>query len=129
VQTICISCLGQEKEHVLTLSSKGLAMFVKIKTYRDEELYLILKETLDMFYDAYGKLDFKNIGEKNNITNTVWALSMLSFRLRWLCESILSCIDYYSVAIIYRAYIDHNGLYVGRHSLVRLSRSADRLEK
>jgi len=83
-------------------------MFVKIKTYRDDELYLILRETCEMFNDAQHKLNFKNIADKNNITNTVWILVMLSFRLRCLCESILSCTDYYSVAIIYRAFIEHS---------------------
>jgi hypothetical protein len=80
---------------------------LKIKTYRDEEQYRILNETMKMFYDAHAKFHFKNIGEKNNIINTVWALVMLSFRLRWLSESILSCTDFYSVAIIYRALIEH----------------------
>lgn len=104
---------GLFKEHMDELNRffdkyKGLAMFVKIKTYRDEEPYLILNETSKMFDDARGKLDFKNIGEKNNIINTVWALIMLSFRLQWLCKSILSCQDYYSAAIIYRAFIEHS---------------------
>ena len=80
---------------------------LKIKTYRDDELYILMKEILDMFYDAHNKLNFKKIGEKNNITNTIWVLVMLSFRLRWLCESILSFKDYYSAAIIFRAYIEH----------------------
>lgn len=80
---------------------------LKIKTYRDDELYLLMKETLDMFYDAHSKLNFKKIGEKNNVTNTVWVLVMLSFRLRWLCESILSFVDYYSAVILYRACIEH----------------------
>ena len=80
---------------------------LKIKTYRDDELYILMKETLDMFYEAHNKLNFKKIGEKNNITNTVWVLVMLSFRLRWLCESILSFVDYYSAVVIFRACIEH----------------------
>jgi len=83
-------------------------MLPQVKTYRDNELYLILNETCKMFNEAQDKLDFKNIAVKNNITNTVWALVLLSFRLRWLCESILSCTEYYSVSVIYRAFIEHS---------------------
>lgn len=83
-------------------------MLPKVKTYRDNELYFILNETCEMFNEAQNKLNFKNIAVKNEITNTVWALVLLSFRLRCLCESILSCTDYYSAFIIYRAFVEHS---------------------
>ncbi len=66
-----------------------------------------MKDISDMYNDAFPKLDFKKIAEKNNIPNTLWALTLLSFRLWVLCESILSCIDFYSVAILFRAFIEH----------------------
>ncbi len=79
----------------------------KIKTYRREELYLILTETWKTFLEAAKNYDFKNIGKNNNIENTVWTLTMLSLRLRELCESILSCRETYGVIILYRAFIEH----------------------
>ena len=79
----------------------------KIKTYRHEELYLILTEPWKTFLDAAKNYDFKNIGKNNNIENTVWILTMLSLRLRELCESILSCREPYGVVILYRAFIEH----------------------
>jgi len=82
-------------------------MFVRPKTFRDSELYLILDEASKLFFDAHGELDFKSIGVKHDISNTVWALVMLSFRLWRLCVSILACTDYYSAAIMYRALIEH----------------------
>jgi len=78
-----------------------------IKTYRHEELYLILIETWEKFLEASKNYDFKNIGKNNNIENTVWVLTMLSLRLRELCESILSCRESYGVIILYRAFIEY----------------------
>jgi hypothetical protein len=78
------------------------------RTYKNDDLYCILKDVSDLYDDAYKNCNFKSIGEKNNISNTVWVLELLNFRLKWLCESILSCIDYYSASILYRAQIEHS---------------------
>jgi hypothetical protein len=77
------------------------------RTYKNDELYCILKEVSDIYDDARKNFDFKRIGENNNIPNTIWALMLLTHRLKWLCESILSCIDFYSAAILYRAQLEH----------------------
>ena len=83
-------------------------MFLKIKTYRDEETYRILDEIRKLFNSAKKEFNSKKIGEQNGIVNTVCALEMLSFRLSRLCESILSEKDFYTAAIIYRALIEYS---------------------
>ena len=78
-----------------------------IKTYRHEELYLILTETWKMFLEASKKYDFNKISKNSNIENTVQVLIMLSIRLRELCESILSCRESYGVIVLYRAFMEY----------------------
>jgi hypothetical protein len=78
------------------------------RTYKNDDLYCILKDVSDLYDDAHKNYNFKSIGEKNNISNTIWVLELLTFRLKWLCESILSCIDFYSAAILFRAQIEHS---------------------
>jgi hypothetical protein len=60
-----------------------------------------------MFLEASKKYDFKKISINNNIENTVWVLTMLSIRLRELCESILSCRESYGVIVLNRAFMEY----------------------
>jgi hypothetical protein len=82
-------------------------MFNIAKTYRDEELYGILDQIRKLFNSEEKESNFKKIAEENNIHDTVWALIMLSYRINRLCESVLSCKEYYASAIIYRSLIEH----------------------
>jgi hypothetical protein len=78
-----------------------------MKTYKDEELYRILAQTRELFNTSHEELGFEKIAEDNKIHDTVWALTMLSYRISRLCESVLSCKEYYASAIIYRSLIEH----------------------
>ena len=80
---------------------------MKLKTYRDEKPYLVFDEIRKIFNDTATTFDLKKIGEENKVVDTVRALIMLSIALSRLCQSVLSCGDYYTAAIIYRAMIEH----------------------
>ena len=101
--------LKGEKNVPFSCSSRSrFHMFMKTKTYRDEEPFLLLEDIRNLFYNAQREVDFKKIGDENKIDNTVKVLVMLTFRLGCLCESILSCADYYTAAIVYRAVIEYS---------------------
>lgn len=82
-------------------------MCMRMRTYKDEELYRILAQIRKLFNTSYEELSFKKIAEDNKIHDTVWALTMLSYRISRLCESVLSCKEYYASAIMYRSLIEH----------------------
>lgn len=80
---------------------------MKLKTYRDEKPYLVFEKISKIFNDTATIFDLKKIAEENKVVDTARALMMLSMRLSRLCQSILSCGDYYTATIIYRAMIEH----------------------
>lgn len=82
-------------------------MFIKIKTYRDEEPYLTLNRAREIFYKALKDLDFKKKAEECGFSDTAQALVMLALRIGGICESIVSIENYYSSAILYRSVIEH----------------------
>jgi hypothetical protein len=82
-------------------------MSLRARTFRDDELYVMLREVYDAFNDVMARLDFRNIADRNRVSNSVWALSLLSCRLRHLCASVLSCNDQYSASILYRSFVEH----------------------